>query len=386
MITYVTYKFRIYPNDSQKELINKTIGANRFIYNYFLEKKSNIYKDTKFNYPLKDMLEDLKYLTKEYTWLSEVDSISLRRTLFNLDDAFKRFFKNISNYPKYKRKGICGNYQTNCIRSTYKGNTYENIKLDLIKRTIKLPKLGIINIKGYRKLNKINGRIMHVTVSKKADKYYVNVLMEEIRKETIINGTRCVGIDLGVKDLIITSDGIKYKALKTIKKYENKIKGLNKWLSRCERTSKNRLKVLTKLERAYQKLKNARKNYTDIITKKIIDNYDYIFIEDLSITKMIENAKTTLTKKILDSTLNEIVRKLEYKTKWNNKTLIKVDRYFKSSQKCCICGNINKETKNLNVRNWKCSECNTNHDRDINASINILFEGLRLYYKNEYGL
>ena len=345
-----------------------------------------MYKELNINYPLKDMLLDLKVLENEYTWLKEVDSILLRKTIFNLDDAYSRFFKKLSDYPKYKKKRVSGSYQTSCIRSNYKEKNYENIKLDLIKRTIKLPKLGIINIKGYRKINKINGRIINVTILKNAYKYYANVLMEEIKEDRIINGHRIVGLDLGVKDLIITSDGIKYKALNNIKKYERKIKGLNKWLTRCERESKNRIKVLIKLERAYKKLKNARKYYTDIITKRIIDNYDYIFIEDLSINKMIERASHSLTKKIINSTLSEVVRKLEYKSKWEKKRLIKIDKYYKSSQICNVCGSINKEVKDLNVREWKCNECKMEHDRDINASINILFEGLKIYYKEEYGL
>lgn len=386
VLIYKTYKFRIYPNNIQIDLINKSIGSSRFIYNYFLNKKNTMYKELNINYPLKDMLLDLKVLESNYEWLKEVDSILLRKTLFNLDDAYTRFFKKLSDYPKYKKKSLNGTYQTNCIRSTYKGNNYENIKLDLKNKTIKLPKLGIISIKGYRKVQKINGRIINVTISKNANKYYANVLIEEIKKERIINGHRVVGLDLGVKDLIITSDGIKYKALNNIKKYETKIKGLNKWLSRCEKGSKNRIKVLIKLERVYKKLRNARKYYTDIITKKIIDNYDYIFIEDLNINKMINSSTHTLTKKILNSTLSEIIRKLEYKSIWENKILIKVDKYYKSSQICNACGKINDKVKDLNVRKWKCNECGNIHDRDINASINILFEGLKKYYKERYGL
>ena len=386
MLIYKTYKFRIYPDFEQSELINKSIGSSRYIYNYFLNKKNTMYKELNINYPLKDMLLDLKILESNYKWLKEVDSILLRKTLFNLDDAYNRFFKHLSDYPKYKKKGLNGSYQTNCIRSSYKGKNYENIKLDLIKKTIKLPKLGTIGIKGYRKITKINGRIINVTISKNANKYYANVLMEEIKEDSIIKGHRIVGLDLGIKDLVITSDGIKYKALNNIKKYERKIKGLNRWLARCERGSKNRIKVLIKLERVYKKLKNARKYYTDIITKRIIENYDYIFIEDLSINKMIETANHTLTKKIINSTLSEIVRKLEYKSKWEKKRLIKIDKYYKSSQICNACGSINTKVKDLNVREWKCMECKMEHDRDINASINILFEGLKKYYKEEYGL
>ena len=187
------------------------------------------------------------------------------------------------------------------------------------------------------------------------------------------------GIDLGVKDLVITSDGIKYKALDNIKKYEKKIKGYNKALSRSKKGSNNRSKIIIKLQRYYEKLKNARKYYTHLITSKLIKENDIIVCESLKVKEMIEKGKHHLSKYISNSSLGEIIRQLEYKCKWNNKKLIKINTYYPSSQTCSVCGNRKKELKNLSIRRFVCEKCKNEIDRDINASINILMEGIKTY-------
>lgn len=382
---YKTYKFRLYPSLKQKELINKTIGSSRFIYNYFLEKKNNYYKDN-INYNLKDMCKDLKFLYETYPWLKEVDSISLRKSLFHLEDAYIRFYNKLSDSPKFKKKSINGSYTTSSIRSTYKSRNYNNIELDLINNKIKLPKLGKVSIKGYRNKQKLNGNIVNVNIRKDGNYYYANVLLEEKYIIKYPKTNDMVGLDLGVKDLIITSDNERIKNINNIEKYEKKIKGLNRWLSRCVKHSNNWYKVLNKLNNTYKKLRNARKYYTDYITKYLVRKYDYIFTEDLDIKNMIKEKNKSLKKRILDSTFHEIIIKLEYKTKWNDKKLIKIDKYYPSSMKCSICGEKSIKTKDLSVRKWVCDKCKTEHDRDLNASINILFEGLNKYFKVTYGL
>ena len=382
-MVYKAYKFRMYPTIEQEELINKSIGSSRFIYNYYLNKKQMLYKEYKVNYSLKDMKKDLKLVYSEYPWLKEVDSMSLRIALENLDVAYTNFFDKRSELPKYKKKTINGSYTTNCIRSTYKDNNYANIKVDIQNRVIKLPKLKEVKIKGYRSLTCFPYKIVNATISKEANKYYVSLLVEENIKPLAITNN-IVGIDLGVKDLVITSDGKKYTSLNLIQKYEDKIKGLNRWLSRCISGSKNRYKVRIKIQKVYQKMKNARKYYTDVITKRIIRENDYIISEDIKIKEMITNSPNKLSKYITSSSLSEIIRKLEYKSKWYGRTYLKVNTYYPSSQRCNVCGRINKEVKDLNIRNWKCNECGAEHDRDINASLNILEKGIELIINKEY--
>ena len=386
MKIYKAYKFRMYPNKEIKSKINSFMGTSRFIYNYYLDKKDRYYNELKINYNIKDMKKDVKYLNNNYEWLKEVDSCILRTTIDDLDRSYTNFFEKRSNHPNYKSRNNHDTYRTVAIRSSYKGNDYCNIKVDLEKRIIKLPKLPNIKIRGYRNLKTFNDKkIINVTISKEANKYYASVLVEEniVERPFILN--KAVGIDLGVKNLVITSDGIKYNAMKKIELYEKKIKGLNKWLSRCEKGSKNREKVKIKLQRVYQKLRNARKNYCNIITNEIVKENDLIVTETLSIKEMIENSQyKTFRKKIIDSSLNEIIREIRYKSKWQNKRLIELNKYYASSQICNHCGNKNKEIKDLSIREWECNNCYNINDRDINASLNIEYEGIIKYYKEQY--
>ena len=377
MIINKAFKFRIYPNEEQKVFINKCIGSSRFVYNYYLNKKENLYKN-KVSLSLKEMKKDLLGLVIEYPWLKEIDSCALRTSLEDLDKAYLNFYKG-SGHPKMKRKNINNTYRTNCIRNTYKDKNYSNIKVDLIKREITLPKVGKVKIRGYRNLTDFPFKIFNATISRVSNKYYVS-LSTEVEIDTKPFVPRYIaGIDLGVKDLVITSDGIKYKALDNIKKYEKKIKGYNKALSRSKKGSNNRSKIIIKLQRYYEKLKNARKYYTHLITSKLVKENDIIVCESLKVKEMIEKGKHHLSKYISNSSLGEIIRQLEYKCKWNNKKLIKINTYYPSSQTCSVCGNRKKELKNLSIRRFVCEKCKNEIDRDINASINILMEGIKIY-------
>ena len=377
MLINKAYKFRLYPTDEQKILINKCIGSSRFVYNYYLNKKEELYKN-KINLSLKDMKKDLLLLYVEYPWLKEVDSCSLRTSLEDLDRAYLNFY-NGSGHPKFKKKNSHNSYRTICIRSTYKNKNYSNIKVDLINREITLPKIQKVKIGGYRNLLEFPYKIFNATISKEADKYYVSLCVEEEKIIKPFIPKYITGIDLGVKDLVITSDGIKYKALKNIKKFERKIKGYNKALSRSRKGSNNRKKIIIKLQRYYEKLRNARKYYTHLITSTLVKENDIIACESLKVKEMIEKGKHHLSKYIANSCLSEIIRQLEYKCLWENKKLIKIDTYYPSSQTCSICGNRKKELKNLNIRSYECDKCGNEIDRDVNASINILMEGIRKY-------
>lgn len=382
---YKAYKFRMYPNQDTRIKLNQNIGSSLFLYNYHLDLKDKMYKDFGKNLSLRDMKKGLINLQNEYSWLRDVDSCALRTCLEDLDDAYTRFFKKQSSRPTFKNKHKKNSYRTNCIRSKYKGKNYANIKIDLNRKVIKLPKLDEIPIKGYRNLKELPGRIINATVSRECGKYYVSLCVEEEHQTTEFRLRNAVGIDLGIKNLVVTSDGLKYKAMNAIKRYEKKIKGLNRWLARCQKDSKNRYKVIQKLQAAYRKLRNARKYYIHLITSTLVKENDIIVCETLNVKDMIEEGNNRISKYLSDSSLSEVLRQLEYKCEWYGKKLIKIPTYFASSQICNSCGNKNKEVKNLNVRKWECKRCGCLNDRDINASLNILEKGIFDYLKEEYG-
>ena len=373
MKIYKAYKFRIYPNKEQQELINKTLGCTRFVYNTMLYEKEKLYKENKITKSKKECIKELPFLKQTYPWLMEVDSMALANTIFDLENAFKNFYRT-KNYPKYKDKYSKNSYRTNYIKNNYKDKIYENIKLDMINKTITLPKLKDIKIRGYRKTKEIKGRIINATISKEINRYYVSVLYEQEKEEKNIIPKTIIGIDLGVKDLVITSYGEKYENKKYIIKYENKIKNLQKWLSKKEKGSKNYYKIKNKIKETNKKLKNARKYIIHKITKEIVNNSDLIITETLQIKKLIE--KKEMSKYICDASLSEIIRQLEYKSKWQDKHFYQINTYYPSSQICSHCNIKNKEIKDLNKRNWTCSNCKNENDRDINAATNIMWEGL----------
>ena len=375
MYMYKSYRFRLYPNDSQIIIIKKTFGCARLVYNHYLEKRK------KEHLTCFDTTKDLPNLYSEYPFLKEVDSCSLRCSLFDLEDAFKRFIKHQNNYPKFKGKySSKRSYRTNYITSTYKGRKYENIKVDLKRKVITLPKLKEVKIRGYRNLESLPGRIINATISEySSGKYYVSVLVEVNHLVAKIIPKRIVGIDLGIKDIVITSDGEKIKNEKIIEKYEKRIKRKQRELARREKGSSNYYKTKRKLAILFQKLKNARKYFIHQITKKLVLENDIVVSETLKVKEMIEEKK--FSKSLTDVRLSEICRVLEYKAKYYGKRYIQIDSYYPSSQECSRCGYKNEKVKELSVRNWVCPECGSVHDRDINASMNILFEGVKKYMK-----
>ena len=377
---YKAYKFRLYPNKVQKEKINKNFGCSRFVYNYYLCAIKNS-KYINVHTCFKDYTSKLKY---EYPFLQEIDSILIRKVLFNLEDNLKRYFKNNFGYPKYKSKYGKNSYTITSVYSDYKDKKRCNIELYLKKRMIKLPKLDKLKIRGYRNIKLINGRLINATISReKNNKYYVSVLYELSEAPKVLPNT-IVGLDIGIKKLITMSDNITYDNNKYINKYEEKIKREQYKLSKKKKGSKNYYKNIRKLNVLYIKLTNARKYYIHRITKKITDNYDIICTESLNIKQMIMNKKTHLSKNINDATFSEILKQLEYKSKEKGKYFYKIDTYYPSSQTCSICENIDKKYKDLNERIYKCKCCHNEIDRDLNASINIMFEGLKLYIKKVF--
>ena len=376
MKIHKAYKFRLYPDKEQIVLIHKMFGCTRFVYNYCLDLKRNNKYLTKF-----DLTKELPKLKKEYSFLKEVDSMSLQNAITDLMIGFAKFEKHQGGYPRFKKKGEKESFRTNLITSSYKGKVYENIKVDLIRRVIELPKLKLVKIRGYRNLDKITGRILNATISEIGTRFYVSVCVEEELELAERTNNKAVGIDIGVKNLIVTSDKKYYKNPKYLAKYEIKIKRLQQELARKIKGSKNYIKCKKKLEEVYRKLKNARKKLVEKIISKITKKYDIIIAENLQVKKMIENKENhkSLRREISNVTFKEFIRILKYKCLWRNLLFIQLSLYYASSRICSRCGNKEEEMKDIRVREFKCSKCGLEIERDYNASINILKEGLKCY-------
>ncbi len=361
------YKYRLYPNKEQKILIQKTFGCCRFVYNQCLNLKINKYKNESVSMSKIDLNNYCnRQLKKEYEWLREVDKWSLTNSIYNMDSAYQKFFKEHTGYPKFKSK------RDN--KKSYKTNfANNNIEVSFDNNKIKLPKLKWVKAKIHREFT---GKIKSATISQvPSGKYFVSILIET--EHVLLEHTNnFIGIDLGVKDLLITSNGEKFDNLKLTKEYEKKLAKEQRELSRKVKGGNNYQKQRIKVAKVYEKIKNTRLDYLHKISHKLISENQVIVSEDLAISNMVKNHN--LSKSILDCGWYELTRQISYKSDWNGRTYIKIGRFTKSSQPCNVCGYINKDTKNLSVRQWKCPKCGTVHDRDINAAKNILNEGLRI--------
>ena len=360
------YKYRIYPNKKQEELLAKTFGCARFVYNNMLAYKNDMYEKENKSLSKLDLNNYCnRVLKEENNFLKEVDKFALTNSIYNLDNAYKKFYKG-SGYPKFKSKH-------NNHKSYTTNYTNNNIEVDFGGNKIKLPKLKEVKAKVHRKFN---GKIKNATISQKpSGKYYVSILVETDINPLPTNNNK-IGIDLGIKDIVITSDGKKYENPRVLQKYEKKLTKLQRRLSRKKKESNNYIKNKKQIAKCHEKIANIREDYIHKLTHEIISENQVIISEDLGIKNMMRNHR--LAKSISDVSLYEITKQLEYKSLWNRRKYIKIDKYYASSQICNICGHKNTDTKNLSIRKWECPNCNTLHDRDINAAKNILNEGLRL--------
>lgn len=361
------YKYRIYPNKQQEIQIQKTFGCCRFVYNQTLAHRKELYETEKKSMSKIDCNNwKNRILKAQHEWLKEVDSFALTNAIFNMDSAYHKFFKEHTGYPKFKSKhNNKKSYKTNCCN--------KSIEVSFHTNKIKLPKLKWVKAVLHREFT---GKIKSATVSQTPSrKYFVSILVET--ESTPIPSTGAmVGIDLGIKDLLITSDGEKFDNIRTTQKYEKKLAKEQQKLAHKAKGSSNYNKQRNKVARIYEKIHNTRLDNLHKISHKLISENQVIVSEDLSVSNMLQNHN--LAKSISDCGWYELTRQLAYKAEWNKRQYIKIGRFVPSSQMCSVCGYINSNTKDLSVREWTCPECGAVHDRDINAAINILNDGLRM--------
>lgn len=365
------YKYRLYPNKQQEEQIQKTFGCCRFVYNQMLSHRKEIYETQKESMNKTSCNNYCNQVLKqEYEWLKEVDKFALTNAIYNMDSAYQKFFKEHSGYPKFKSKhNNKKSYSTNF--------TNGNIEVSFENNKIKLPKLKWVKAKIHREFI---GKIKSATISQvSSGKYFVSILVET--EHIPMESTGCmIGIDLGIKDLLITSNGEKFDNIRTIKKYEDKLAKEQRRLSHKVKGSKNWNKQRIKVARIHEKIHNTRIDNLHKISHKLVNENQVIVSEDLAVSNMVKNHN--LANAISDCGWYELTRQVGYKSDWNNRQYVKIGRFTKSSQPCNVCGYINIETKDLSVRQWICPQCGAVHDRDVNAAINILNEGLRILEKS----
>ncbi len=364
----IAYKYRIYPNSEQKVFFAKCFGCVRFFYNKSLSDMNEIYKST----------GKYKNITpasykEDYSFLKEVDSLALSNAQLNRNIAFKDFmkqnYKNNKDKPNFKSKRNNQSYTTNMVKG--------NIKISSNNRYISIPKCPRIRIKKHRDFI---GTIKSITVSRTTDnKYYMSLLVETDVKPLKENNNT-IGLDLGLKDLIVDSNGHKYKNHKYLTKSQDKLAREQRKLSKMVKGSRNRNKQRIKIAKLHKKIYNQRNDYLHKLSKKIIDENQIICIESLSVKGMMNDSK--LARNISDVSWSRFVSMLIYKADWYGRKVIKVSSTYPSSQLCSICSYKNSITKDLAIRKWTCPKCGSIHDRDINAAKNILSKGIETLTKD----
>lgn len=370
-------KIRLYPNVSQENILNSLLGSYRFVFNQCLAYKKLRYETDKSNTSLSDLghyfHQDLR---DGHEWLKEHNTKVLKQSIINLEQAYKNFFKQGRGFPKFKSRH--DEQKVRFPQEAVSSKTFdeENTRLNLTKTINGLKFECSDRDKGYLYKNKAG--IKSVTIVKtKSGKFFASILIEgELLRQVNAPVRASVGIDLGIKSLLTLSDGHNIDNPRWITSNEKKLKRLHKQLSKKQKGSNNRAKAKLKLAKAHEKIKNQKSDYIHNITTKIVSENQVIVLEDLNVSGMMRNHK--LAKAIQQLGLYELRRQLEYKSEWYARTLVFVDRFYPSSKKCSCCGNI-KQDLTLKDREYICDACGLIIDRDMNASLNIEAEGLRLH-------
>ncbi|MBQ9020791.1 MAG: IS200/IS605 family element transposase accessory protein TnpB [Eggerthellaceae bacterium] len=360
-----TFEYRIYPNASQQELLQKTFGCCRWVYNKVLSMRQEEYATGGKTKGINSYITLIpQWKRSEAPWLSEVDSMALQQSLRDLDKAYKNFFRSPGKvgFPRFKSK--------HASRKSYRTN---NITI-VDGKHIKLPKLGLVKARISRP---IEGRILSATVKHVASgKYYVTVCCTDVPASQMPQGpVKVMGIDAGVHDLMVRSDGVKVANPKSLAKAERKLAREQRRLSRKQKGSANRAKQRRKLALVYEKVANRRKDVIHKATTSAVCESQAVAVEDLNVRGMQGNRR--LAKAVSDASMGAVLRQLEYKCTWYGRGFVKVDRFYPSSKTRGCCGAV-YDGLTLAMREWSCPECGCIHDRDLNAACNIAREGKRI--------
>lgn len=358
------YKYKIKPNQQQEELLSKFFGCTRYIYNWGLNAKTSAYKEngTKVGYvELAKELTSLKQ-TEECGWLNECTTEALQQSLRSLDNAFTAFFRKKAKYPRFKSKK----------RTKDSVKFINSVHFDFENWTVKLPKLGKVKLCKNRTFNQSTCKQGTCTVSRDhCGTYWCVIMVDDLQpkptKAKLVK-EMAVGIDLGIKDYAILSDGTKFSNPKHLEQSKRKLAHLQRVFARTQKDSKNHERMRVKVAKCHRNISNQRNDFLHKLSTHLVRNYDVICLEDLNVKGMEQNHH--LARAIQDAAWSEFVRQLEYKSEWNGKNVIFIGRFEPSSKLCHKCGYINKDLK-LSDREWVCPICGERHDRDVNAAINI---------------
>lgn len=369
----IAYKARIYPNKQRRELIERTFGCSRFVWNHMLDRGNKMYLRRGESFSRFDMCYALTGLKQVYPWLHEVDSTALTATIDNLNEAKQAFFRKDGGFPDFKSK-----------RNPVKSYTTKSASVRYENGFVRLPKLGELRMHNH-KLPANGCKIKRAIVSMNAaNEYYVSLLVENA-VTALPASTRSIGIDVGVDSFLVDSDGNKVDNPRFYSKSQSKLAKEQRKLSKKRKSSNNYNKQKLKAAKQQLKIQRQREHFHNCLVKQLTDENQVICVESLNVKGMLKRkkklprkAERSFHESIADVGWAQFITKLEAKAQMTGRTVVKVHQYYPSSQRCHCCGHINPATKDLSVRAWTCPECSAKHDRDINAAINILQEGMRM--------